>query len=471
MRARDASRGRMGRARREQEHPVTETVVEEVQIESLAYGGDGVGHLSDGRAVFVPLTVPGDTVRIHLTHTAERFARGELEEVLSPSKDRVKPTCPNLACGGCPWQHIAYSEQLVWKRRAVVDNLVRTGRFDAQWAEEVVEPCVGSKRQWNYRNKVEFEVQVDEASGQERITLGLHAPKGGFVPVTSCAMLPKRFAGAPKSLTGALRFALSGDPVIHDIERVGVRVSLETGCREVALWTKPGAFPRGRVAKIVTDAVHATSVVRVLAKGPIEERKVSGVEVLAGSGTWFERIGDERMHLTAPSFFQVNTAQAAKLVELVLENLEPTEADVVLDLYCGAGTFTLPLAATGAEVIGVESYGSSIRDLRRNLFDAGLDGEVVGGDVARELAHLPRPDLAVVDPPRSGLSPEATKAIARLKCRKLCYVSCDPATLARDLKALAGPDGRFKIERITPVDLFPQTYHVETVVLLKRDKG
>ena len=110
MRARDASRGRMGKARREQEHPVTETVVEEVAIERLAYGGDGVGHLADGRAVFVPLTVPGDTVRIHLTHTAERFARGELEEVLSPSKNRVKPTCPNLASGGCPWQHIAYGE-------------------------------------------------------------------------------------------------------------------------------------------------------------------------------------------------------------------------------------------------------------------------------------------------------------------------------------------------------------------------
>jgi 23S rRNA (uracil1939-C5)-methyltransferase len=441
-----------------------------VEITRLAYGGDGIGRLESGRAVFVPRTAPGDVARVTLTQVAERFARAELAELETPSPDRVKPHCMYAgACGGCPWQHIAYPAQLRWKRQAVVDALVRTGHMDAEAVEALVAPCEGSKRQWNYRNKVEFEVTSVPVNGEDRLALGLHAAgSDDVVPVASCELLPKKLVKAPKSLTGALRFASQGDLTGLDIERVGIRVSVETGNREIALWTKPSAFPRQRVAKIVTDAVHASSVVRVLMKDKAKTRKVAGVETLSGSGMWFEQIGDERMHVTAPSFFQVNTAQAAKLVELVLAGLAPTEDDVVFDLYCGAGTFTLPLARRAAEVVAIESYGSSTKDLMRNLDDAGLYAEVICDDVARVLPELGDADLAVVDPPRAGLSNEACEAIMGLHVRKLAYVSCDPQTLARDLAKLAGKNGPYTIESVTPVDLFPQTYHVETVVILSR---
>ena len=442
-----------------------------VTVERMAYGNDGVGRLPSGRVVFVPGSVPGDTLSITLTEVADRFARGTIEKIEEPSPHRVAPRCPyGSVCGGCPWQQMSYDQQLVWKRRAVVDALTRNAKLPADAVEALVEPCRGSQRQWNYRNKVEFEVTTVVKGGQPRLTLGLHAAGSNqVVPIEECLLLPKRLTKAPKQLTGALRYAAGDDPTGLDIKRVGIRVSLATGSREVALWTSPAAFPRHQVAKVVTDALRPTSVVRVLIKEKVKARKVVRVETLAGSGSWTERIGDEEMTLSAPSFFQVNTAQAEQLVSLVRENLNPGGEDLVLDLYSGAGTFTLPLARRAGEVLAIESYGSSTRDLERNLIDSGLEAEVICDDVARVLPDVGEDaNLAVVDPPRAGLSAQALKAVADLPVRRLVYVSCDPATLGRDLKVLAGPDGPFRLARVTPVDLFPQTYHVETVALLTR---
>ena len=195
--------------------------------------------------------------------------------------------------------------------------------------------------------------------------------------------------------------------------------------------------------------------------------KVTGVESLAGRGCWTEEIGGRVMRLTAPSFFQVNTPGAEELVRLVMEGLEPDGSDIALDLYSGAGTFTLPLAEASYDTVAVESAGSSVRDLRYNLEHNGLDAEVIGGDVGRELPELGYADVAVVDPPRSGLAPEALKALLDTRARRIAYVSCDPTTLARDLKAVLA-DGRYRIHSVQPVDLFPQTYRVETVVLMSK---
>lgn len=443
-----------------------------VTIERLAYGGDGVGRLDDGKTVFVPATVPGDVVSIRIVEDHDRYARGQLVSIEDPSTDREEPACPYAGlCGGCPWQQVSYAAQLRWKRQSLVDNLIHVGRFSAEWVEGTVAPCEGSKRQWGYRNKVEFEVGHEEGTGH--LTLGLHATGSDvIVPVKSCLLLPPRLQKTPKALTGALRFAAGSDSTALDIERVGVRTSLRTNDTEIALWTKPVAFPRSRVATILSDAVKASSVVRVLLKGTQRERKVGGVEVLSGKGVWTERVGDELMVVSAPSFFQVNTAQAERLVALVMEGLSPTAADTVaVDLYSGVGMFTLPLARAVRDVVAVESYGSSVRDLRRNVAEADLDIDVIGGDVSRELPGIDGFDLAVVDPPRAGLSREALCALCAkpvlARVRRLAYVSCDPATLARDLKALAGEDGPYRMVSLTPVDLFPQTYHVETVCILE----
>ncbi len=266
--------------------------------------------------------------------------------------------------------------------------------------------------------------------------------------------------GALSYLTGTRELGL---------ERVAIRASTRTDEIEVALWTRPGDFPRGQVAKVLSDATkgQATSIVRVLTKGPRGARRVIGVERLLGRGSWSERVGKERMRLSAPSFFQVNTKGAEVLVDLVMEGLSPTEDEVAMDLYSGVGTFTLPLARRTSWVSAVESSGPAVRDLRRNLEGAGLDDvDVIGGDANREFP-TGGADIIVVDPPRAGLAQEVVEKLSDQRARAIAYVSCDPATLARDL-ARFKEAGSFSPLAITPVDLFPQTFHVECVALLAR---
>ena len=194
-----------------------------------------------------------------------------------------------------------------------------------------------------------------------------------------------------------------------------------------------------------------------------------GVERLSGAGSWTELIAGERMTVSAPSFFQVNTKGAEKLVDLVLAGLAPNESDVAMDLYSGAGTFTLPLARRTSWVDAVESYGPAVRDLRRNLERAGLDNaDPVGGDADREFPDSDA-DVIVVDPPRAGLAQDVVRKLSGQPARAIAYISCDPATLARDL-ARFEQEGTYAVESVTPVDLFPQTFHVETVVMLSHKK-
>lgn len=249
---------------------------------------------------------------------------------------------------------------------------------------------------------------------------------------------------------------------------MGIRVSTRTNDVEVALWTSTGRFPRARVAQVVGESmsVKGLGVTRVLLKGSAKERKVAGVESLRGRGSWNEVINGMNMLISAPSFFQVNTPGAEVLTRLVFEGLHPNGLDYMLDLYSGAGTFTLPLAHEVQRVAAVESAGSSVRDLRRNLERNKLDADVIGGDAARELSGLGAPDKVVVDPPRSGLGEKAIQGLCASGARAIAYVSCNPTTLARDLVQLQA--GGYQVERVTPVDMFPQTYHVETVAILTK---
>lgn len=435
----------------------------QLRIERLAYGGDAIAHRDDGKTVFVAGGCPGDLLSVTITDDKPGFLKASIDEVVEASENRMAPRCPYHAlCGGCPWQHVDYSQQLEAKRGSVVDAMTRIGKFDEPRIEGLCAQTLPSDAQWGYRNKVEFEVVSDgkRASG---FKLGLHSHGGGLVPVESCPLLPGKMAKAPKALSGALRY-LEGTGNLW-LVRVGVRTSTRTHSTEVALWTHTGSFPRSRVAKVLGDAVGKADVTRVLIKGSQKERKVTGVEVLSGKGYWTERINGDRMMLSAPSFFQVNTATAEKLVETVLDGLQVNENSQVLDLYSGAGTFTLPLAEITDQVIAVESYGSSVRDLRRNLEERGLIAEVVGGDVAYELPDLTNADSAVVDPPRAGLATEVVDQLCDLRIPRLVYVSCNPTTLARDLQRLC--TDVYELESLTPVDLFPQTYHVETVATLR----
>ena len=442
---------------------MTGSQVLELSCERMSYGPDAVARDAGGRTVFVSGGVAGDRVRAVVDREEERWAHATVVEVVDPSSHRVLPECPFAgACGGCPWSALSYPVQAASKRAAVVDALTRIGHLDPDRVERVVAQTVTPSEPWGYRNKVEL--AVTKKNGKS--VLGMHGRgESDVVRVKSCMLLDKAHAGAVKSVSGALAYLSNSHDL--ELERVGIRVSRRTKDLEVALWDRPGAFPRAQAAKVLSDALRPTSVVRVMQKGPAKARRIAGVECLSGAGSWSEVVGEERMRVSAPSFFQVNTKGAEKLVELVLEALDPQEDEEAMDLYCGAGTFTLPLARRAGFVSAVESYGPAVRDLRRNLESAGLDNvDPIGGDAGREFPDTDA-DVIVVDPPRAGLAEDVVARLSEQPARAIAYVSCDPATLARDIGRFEAA-GTFHAARVTPVDLFPQTYHVETVTLLRR---
>lgn len=439
----------------------------QLKIEALCYGADAVAHDDQGKTVFVAGGVPGDVVETELTSDGKTFSKARVTSVLEPSPARVASKCPySSVCGGCPWAEVSLDAQRQAKRKNVVDALTRIGKFDGAWAEERVREVIAPSEGWAYRNKVEL--ACVEQNGRTR--LGMHSKfdASKVVAVDKCPLMAKGGQKLVKSVAGALNyFAGSRD---LGLERVGIRVSERTRQVEIALWTDPAAFPRNEVAKVLMDAASPTAITRVMTKEKGGARKIAGIERLEGRSFWEERLAGETMRLSAPSFFQVNTPGAEKLIELVLEGLAIEEDEVACDLYCGAGTFTLPLArkATGG-VIAVESYGPAVRDLNKNLENAKLTEmvEAIGDDAARQLDCLEDADVIVVDPPRAGLERSVVEAISESPARAVAYVSCDPATLARDLAIFRELDA-LDIESVTPVDLFPQTFHVENVTILKR---
>lgn len=438
--------------------------MEEVRIERMSYGAAGVGRLADGKTVFVEGVAPGDKVEVEIVEDKPRYAKARLSRVVEAGPHRRDGLLPCArVCGGCPWAQVDYAEQTVQKRAIVVDALRRNASFSVEEAEELVAPCVAAKHELNYRNKIEMGVVRSEETGLLDIGFfqeGTHR----LAQVDSCPVANKNIMKAPKALRGAIRFLERGNDL--GIFRVGVRGSARTGDVEIALWTEPGAFPRAAASKILGDTLKARSIVRIVSEEG-RSRLVKKVEVLHGKGCWKEKLGEVDYLTSAPSFFQVNSAQAGHLVDLAMRGVrEHCDLDgaYVADLYSGGGTFTVPLALAGADVVAVESAGTSVRDLRRNAEMNGVEIEVVGGDAARELPELGELDALVVDPPRGGLASGMTDAIAQAAPGVIAYVSCDPQTLARDIGQLRNLG--YRLLRATPVDMFPQTYHIETVAIL-----
>ena len=434
-----------------------------ITIERMAYGSAGIGKLPSGKTVFVDGALPGDTVSAEIVFEKDSYARARVQEVLEPSSDRVAIfSQPDWACGTAPWQHISYDAQLRFKRENVCGALVHTAHFEVERAEQVVAACVPSPAQWGYRNKIELAASTTQGP----LELGFYREgTQEFFAASQTALAHEAVQRAPKALQGALRY-LQGTADLG-IHRVGVRQSDITGDCEIALWTGSNGFPRKVAAKTLQQALPAaTSIVRIIASAG-KARKVKGTEVLYGRGFWRERIGDVAFSVAAPSFFQVNTAQAGQLVAQVLASLGDIAGSQVADLYAGGGTFSIPLAKAGAQVVAVESAGSSVRDLRFNARANGVEVNVIGGDAARELGKLGALDALVVDPPRAGLAAQAIDGIVDAAPEQLVYVSCDPATCARDIARLE--ERGYILQRATPVDMFPQTYHIETVCVLHCD--
>ena len=415
----------------------------------MAYGKGAVAKLSSGKTAFVFGGVPGETVDVEVVEDFERYCTTRI----------VSREVKAEAIPGANWADLPYDVQLQQKKNIVNDALVRNGHFETELVGMVLEDVVPCEYPWNYRNKIEFAY----ANG----TLGMMAE--GMALVESVKTFPlaaKPIESSPKALSGALKFALHSEDC--GLFRVGVRHSERTGETQVALWTTPGWFPRHEVASIISNTINATSIVRIIAASG-KMRKIKQVEVLHGGHAWSERLSNFKYSISAPSFFQVNTSQAEVLQELVLSSLFPNPYSLiprVADLYCGAGTFTLPLVKAGFTVTGVELAGSSTKDLKCNLKNSHLQAEIICDEVERALPKLEEFDACVLDPPKCGLNKGVIKALLTKKPPQIVYVSCDPMTLARDLQKLC--NAGYSLASVTPVDMFPQTHHVETVCLLVR---
>ncbi|MDR0501646.1 MAG: 23S rRNA (uracil(1939)-C(5))-methyltransferase RlmD [Coriobacteriales bacterium] len=457
---------------------------EQVEIERLSNNGSGIGHLSSGKIVFVANSAPGDVAKIALDTQKDSFAKGHIVNLVQESPQRVTAPCPLAGtCGGCTWQHIAYDAQLKAKRDSVVDALVRIGWLAQDDASMLVQPIISSKQELGYRNKLEYAAQ---SISKTAFQLGFFAQGSHTIVIPkTCYLAPKPIADTAKALRGALSY-VQGQGALG-IYRVGIRYSARTRQTEVALWSVPEAINRSLTARAITDALKSscspTSIVRIIAPKN-KARATQKVEVLAGNGYWKERLCNLNFFTSAPSFFQVNTEQAEKLVSLALELLDfnrdsctslndSINDGVVADLYAGGGTFSLPLAQAGASVVAVESVSASVKDLRRNAEKNNLNVRVLGGDVMRILPKLTNKygklAAVLVDPPRTGLTANIVSAIADAAPKHIVYVSCNPSTFARDVARLRVY--KYSLITVFPVDLFPQTPHVELVGLMSRKKG
>lgn len=400
-----------------------------VELADIAHGGDAVGRY-EGKAIFVPYGIPGESVRVEIVRDRGRFAHARLLDVLSTSPQRVQAPCPYFgACGGCQWQHMAYETQLEYKRLIVRTQLERI----AALPDVTVHPTLGMTDPWRYRNHVQFSVSRGGKLGF------MAASSRKVVPIERCLLMHSLLEEVFDSL----------DIELPDLQRLLLRAGINTGEQMIIFEMASDQPPELEVDLPV-------SCVLLLSDGtPV---------TLVGSPYIHESVAGRVYRLSAPSFFQVNTQQTEKLVSLVSTYLNPEPDSVVLDAYCGVGTFGLSLATKAKQVIGIESNAAAIADARANATD--MDNVVfVHGPVEETIPTLDvTAPLVVIDPPRTGLDKKALSALVNLAPVRIVYVSCDPATLARDVKRLLGSG--YHLREVQPTDMFPQTYHIECVAVL-----
>ncbi|GAB4473878.1 MAG: class I SAM-dependent RNA methyltransferase [Anaerolineae bacterium] len=432
----------------------------ELDLTGIAYGGAAIGR-HEGRIVFVSYGIPGERVRARITEERERFARAEVVEVLTASPHRVQPVCAHFGpglCGGCHWQHIAYEAQLAFKQEIVADQLTRIGKFQAP----PISSIVPSPSPWHYRTSATFttipgaipvlevpdeedsgaEGQPEDGAADEIITLGFYSDDNSqIIPIDECHILHP----ALQELYDLLSL---GEPVI---ERVRFQVGSDPEDRMIILHTADDLGPQ-------IEVDFPVSVNLLLSDN-------EPVNLIGSPQTHYTLLG-RSFRVTAGGFFQVNLPVAGLLVEHVLRQLDLHGDETVLDLYSGVGLFTAFIAERAGLVISAESYPPAVTDADVNLGD--LDNvDLIEGPVEGVLEDIEGPvDAVVVDPPRSGLAPVVIEHLLRLRPARLIYVSCDPATLARDLQQLCRRD--YHLIDVRPFDMFPQTFHIECVATLVR---
>ena len=452
----------------------------ELDVSGIAFGGKGLARL-DGMAVFVDQAIAGDRVLARIVKKKKSYAEARVVELLAPSPFRVEAPCPYSGiCGGCKWQFMAYEQQLMFKRQHVQE----TFEHIALMQDVVVRQTLAADRVFGYRNKMEFSCAerrwlLPEEMGCEDVEpgigLGLHVP-GGFQKVLDIeACLLQRDVGnrilgdvreyikkssmpvyGLKSHEGFWRFLVLRHSVAFDQWMVNVVTAAEARDEVQPL---ADALVE-RYPNVVSVLNSITSSKAGVAVGEYEV-------LLKGRPVMLERIGEFEFELSANSFFQTNTLGAERLYDTVKRYAGLGGDEVVLDLYCGTGTIAIYLAGEAREVIGMEVVASAVEDARRNCDRNGVGNcRFVLGDIRKTLPDLQvEPDVLIIDPPRAGMHEDVLKQVMVLGPGRIVYVSCNPATMARDMLVLKEA---YRVVEVQPVDMFPHTFHIEAVAKLEK---
>ncbi|MEN6350995.1 MAG: 23S rRNA (uracil(1939)-C(5))-methyltransferase RlmD [Syntrophomonas sp.] len=412
-------------------------------IQGISHDGQGVGRL-DGKVVFVPGALPGEDVELVIEEEKKNYLRGRLTLIIEPAPERVNPPCPYFGqCGGCHYQHASYDLQVDLKTLVVEQTLQRVGGIDAD-----ILPCVPAVKPWHYRNKVTWHGACVDGHWRFGYYRG---ETNDIIDIDNCLLVSDAMQEA----------GLAGGRVLKELNpRMPVEVTVRESASSGALMAIIAGIEREAALKTlpcIGDMVDSLYLFNDMA-----------IECLKEGRGYEEKIGEIRFGLSPLSFFQVNTEQAERLARMVREDLELQGGEQVLDAYCGVGTLALSLASQVKKVVGVESFPTAVGDAKKNARLNGLSNcRFLTGASERVLPTLSqRFDAVILDPPRAGCQPEVIKAVGRMKIPRVVYVSCEPSTLARDLSRFQQVG--YRVEKVRPLDMFPQTYHVETVVKLYR---
>ncbi len=460
----------------------------ELTIESTGSEGKSIARV-DGLVIFVEGAVAGDVVKAKIGKSKKNFAEAKVVEVIKPSPQRIEPRCQYFGtCGGCKWQHVEYNAQLAFKHQHVVDALERIGGFKGL----NILPIVGSEDIFFYRNKLEFSFSVkpwlaeqDLASLSDlpSLSLGFHVPQrwDKVLDINECFLQSELSTGI---LNAVRKFALENNIPAYEQEtesgyfrNLVIREGKNTGdvmVNIVSFEDSPEVM--GKLSdELQKQFPEITTIINNVTKRKSQVAVGEYEKIYYGDGIIHDKLGKYIFQISANSFFQTNTKQAEKLYSIAKEFAELKPTDVVYDLYCGTGSIGIYISDSVKQVIGIELMESSIQNAKKNAeLNAIENCEFIAGDLKDRLTkdvawkeQFAQPNVIIVDPPRSGMHPKAVEELGKMKVPTIVYVSCNPATLARDLQLLS-PFG-YVIEKVQPVDMFPHTYHIECVakVVLK----
>ena len=464
---------------RKKKEPV---ILQNIEIESIAAEGNALAHV-EGKVLFVPWCIPGDVVDVRVTKKKSAYMEGVVQRIVTPSPLRLEPFCEHYTvCGGCKWQPLPYELQLKYKQQQVEDQLKRIGKL----VLPPIEPILGSEKTVEYRNKLEFTfsnkrwiLSSEDAEGLsdvEKLGLGFHI-SGFFDKVLDIKKCHLQASPSNEIRLWIKQYAIDNGLTFFDLrEQTGLlrNLVIRTASTGEVMVIVVFAFESEHITELMEALKNALPQINSLYYIVNTKRNDSISDqtpiLFSGSDAIYEQMEDLKFKIGPKSFYQTNSLQAYRLYSVVREFADLKGNEIVYDLYTGTGTIGLFLSSKAAKVVGIEYVPEAIEDAKVNAFNngranafffAGDMKDMLTGDFIKENG---KPDVVILDPPRAGIHPSVAEVLLQAEAPRMVYVSCNPATQARDLALL---QEKYEITRVRPVDMFPHTHHVENVVALK----